>query len=264
MPIYTRQCPICNKNIDYTHLPSFEEAIRANKPCISCGKRKNGMPIEKVDLLKKMIVDGLFKKDIMRELEISDAQYRHLISKFDLKTNKETSIKIIDAEVGLAECSECHRILPLEENFFFKVKTNGYRFYQTYCYDCHYKKRNDHLTNDRGAFLKESYSSLKSGAKQKGIPFTISKEDYINQYYAQNGKCFYTDLEMVCRAGEGTHRYALSVDKIIPEIGYTKQNVVFCCYKINTCKLDLTLEEIKKWMPSWYERIEKFLGKNHD
>jgi hypothetical protein len=48
------------------------------------------------------------------------------------------------------------------------------------------------------------------------------------------------------------------VDKIIPQKGYVKNNFVFAINKINTCKNDLSLEEIEKWMPDWYDRIIKF------
>jgi CRISPR/Cas system Type II protein with McrA/HNH and RuvC-like nuclease domain len=84
----------------------------------------------------------------------------------------------------------------------------------------------------------------------------------MEQYHSQNGVCFYTDKEMVCKVGEGKNRDSLSIDKIIPEKGYVKGNVVFCLNRINMAKNDLSLEEIQKWMPEWYSRIEKFLG-NH-
>ena len=45
--------------------------------------------------------------------------------------------------------------------------------------------------------------------------------------------------------------------KDIPELGYTKGNVVICTKKINICKSSLTMEEIKKWMPPLYKKIIK-------
>ena len=260
MPTYARQCPICNKDINYTHLASFETAVKTNKPCVSCGKRKNGFSFEKVELFKQMIADGYFTDEIKNILRATDAQYKYLISKFDLKSNKKTTIKIVDEENKLAQCSECDRILPLEDNFFFKVKKNGYKFYQTYCYDCHYKKRNNHINSSLDVFLQERYSHIKQSSKKKNIIFSISKEDFIKQYNNQNGLCFYTDLPMICLYGHGKQRDAVSVDKIIPEKGYAKGNVVFCLNRINMAKHDFSLEEIQKWMPDWYNRIQKFLG----
>lgn len=67
---------------------------------------------------------------------------------------------------------------------------------------------------------------------------------------------------MVCELGSGKHKNSLSIDKIIPEKGYVLGNIIFLSNKINTCKNDLSLEEIKQWMPSWYERINKFIKNN--
>lgn len=50
--------------------------------------------------------------------------------------------------------------------------------------------------------------------------------------------------------------YVLFIKRFPKEDGnYVSGNVVFCINKVNTCKNDLSLEEIEKWMPSWYERI---------
>ena len=258
MPKYSRQCPICNKQLSYAHASSFSAAKKGDKPCLSCGRRKNAMSFEKIQSMKEMIMDGKFQDEILQELNITNSQYKYVITKFKLKSNKRSSIKIVDKVNKLAQCSKCNDIISLDGNFPLKTKKSGYQYYWTYCYDCHYKKRNAHLSNDRNAFLGEAFSALRSTSKTKKIPFTISKEEFILQYNNQNGKCFYTDLEMVCRAGEGTHRYAMSVDKIVPEKGYVLGNVVFCCYKINTCKLDLTLDEMKEWMPKWHSRIMEF------
>lgn len=213
---------------------------------------------EKKDLFKRLIKEGYNKKLIIVKLNLTEGQYRYLLGKLNLKTNKFTSLQIIDKENELAKCSECNRILKIKENFTLVTKKTGYTFYQTYCYDCRYDKRNKHYNNNRVAFLKDTYSSLKSSAKTKNVKFNISQEEFINQYNNQNGKCFYTDINMICKYGAGTDRYALSVDKIIPKEGYIKGNLVFCCYKINTCKLDLSLDEIKQWMPGWYDRIFHF------
>ena len=100
---------------------------------------------------------------------------------------------------------------------------------------------------------------MKTHAHKCQVPFTISIQDFILQYENQNGKCFYSDIPMECVFGQGKLRYALSVDKIIPEKGYIKGNVVFCINVINMSKNDLSLEEIKQWMPDWYKRIIIFI-----
>jgi hypothetical protein len=47
----------------------------------------------------------------------------------------------------------------------------------------------------------------------------------------------------------------------IPQKGYCKGNVVFTTHRINTCKCDLSLDEIKEWMSPWYQKIKDFAMK---
>lgn len=54
----------------------------------------------------------------------------------------------------------------------------------------------------------------------------------------------------------------MSIDRLIPENGYVKENIVLCIYKANTVKNDLTLSELKEWIPSWYKKIERKLKMN--
>ncbi len=82
-------------------------------------------------------------------------------------------------------------------------------------------------------------------------------------YNLQKGKCFYTAYALVCKFGEGLDRDALSFDRLIPELGYVQGNVVLCTQKANTIKSDLTLQEIKKWLPSWFKKMIKILKDNN-
>lgn len=109
-------------------------------------------------------------------------------------------------------------------------------------------------------FLKYKFSRTISYSRRKGVKCDLDLEYFLYLYDIQQGKCFYTDMEMTCCAGKGIMRSALSIDRIIPENGYTKGNVVLCCNIINMSKTNLTLEEIEKWMPSWYIRITNWLN----
>lgn len=258
---FERKCPICGKSIFYSHRGSFIKTLNANKPCISCNNnRKNSLPEATVLSFKKMIEEGLFKKDIIKVLNITPSQYKYLISKLKLFSNSERAIKIVDKENNLAQCSICNKISGLD-NFGFVVKKTGSAFYMTYCNECKYKKRNNLLNADIEKFLSTRFTNIKNASKHKNIIFSISKQDLIDQYNLQKGLCFYTNLPMTWVFGKGKQRDALSIDKIIPEKGYVKGNVVLCLNRINMAKNDLSLEEIKEWMPKWYKKIIKFLAK---
>jgi hypothetical protein len=57
---------------------------------------------------------------------------------------------------------------------------------------------------------------------------------------------------------------SMSVDKIIPENGYTIGNIVLCQKRINTMKGDATLSEMELWMPEWWKRIQNYIRKDID
>lgn len=154
----------------------------------------------------------------------------------------------------MKKCSRCGEDKPLKEYWLNRAnKPNPYRL--TYCNTCRYKQNNANLNSSVDKFLSDRYNRLVLRARNKNIQLTITKEEFIELYHSQNGKCFYTDINMVCRVGDGGNRYSMSIDKIIPELGYTKNNTVLCINKANTIKNDCSLEEIREWMPEWYERI---------
>lgn len=260
--IFKRNCPNCNIVIEYIHKPSFDKAEESNKLCLSCIKKYKSFYTEDyIDNFQKLLAEGLFKHDIIEKLNITDEQYKYIIYKYGLKSNKATSINIINDQAKLAICSFCNLIKPLD-NFELCKKKNGYTFYKTYCNTCRSQKRNEYINSDIDKFLAQRLIVIKASAKKDNLPFSLSKEDLIDQYNLQNGLCFYTDIPMIWVVGEKKNRDALSVDKIIPTNGYIKDNIVLCLNRINMAKNDLSLEEIQKWMPLWYERIQKFLMKN--
>jgi len=146
---------------------------------------------------------------------------------------------------------------PLSE-FLYNRRGQKYEYRFTYCLDCRKKQLNDNLNNNLDSFLCDVYNRTRLRAIKSGIPFTITREQFLAQFHAQFGKCFYTDEVLVCRVGEGKSRNACSVDKIIPGVGYILGNVVFCTNRANTAKSDFNLSEIAKWMPDWHARIISF------
>jgi hypothetical protein len=73
-------------------------------------------------------------------------------------------------------------------------------------------------------------------------------------YVAQMGKCFYTGTELKFNQ---TISNAISVDRVDQSKGYLEGNVVLTTVKINSVKLDATLEEMRTWMPKWAKAIEE-------
>lgn len=106
---------------------------------------------------------------------------------------------------------------------------------------------------------KERSAKIARRAREAGIDFDLTGEFLEGLWNAQNGLCFYTDYPMVSKLGVGISGNTLSVDKIVPSLGYVQTNVVLCTQRANTIKNNLTLEEMKLWMPAWYARIESLI-----
>lgn len=214
--------------------------------------------------LKKQDIDkiltfhskGLTNREIEKEIKIG----RKTISKY-LKLNalysnwdKREEVKIVDDKH--AQCSDCGDIKPIEE-FQHNRKGQKYEYRFSFCNRCRKKRVYLNLNSNIDKYLKDRFNKLKRRASTKKIKFNISFDMFKNQFNDQKGKCFYTDELMHCVVGEGLKRNSLSIDKLVPELGYVADNVVFCTHKVNTIKSDLSMDELQKWIPKWYNKIKK-------
>lgn len=210
-----------------------------------------------LDKLKLLHSQGLANREIARELEVHHGSVAFNLKKLGLSCN--TANQPIDmVSATEARCKICKEIKSINE-FQWGRKGQKYEYKFSYCNICRKKQVYLNLNSDINKFLADRFNRMKRRAQKNNIPFSVSKEEFINQFNIQNGLCFYTDTKMVCEVGSDLHRDSMSVDKIIPDKGYVIGNIVFATNRINTCKNDLSLEEMQKWMPEWYKRIEKFL-----
>lgn len=196
-------------------------------------------------------------REIARELKIHHNTVRYWLNKNNLKAHY-FGLPIDMVSEDTARCRKCLEIKSLNE-FQYGRKGREYEYRFSYCNLCRSKQIRSNLNSDIIKFLNNHYNYTKRRAKKNNILFDITKFQYIEQYHSQNGLCFYTDEKMICQFGNGKHRNSLSIDRIVPPKGYVSGNFVFCSNKINTCKNDLILDEIKKWMPDWYQRIMDYL-----
>ena len=74
--------------------------------------------------------------------------------------------------------------------------------------------------------------------------YQVLKDIYNNQ----KGLCYYTNLEMNANGYQENDQFCFVVDRIIPENGYVKENMVFCCNAINKIKSSFTIPELKWWV----------------
>lgn len=88
------------------------------------------------------------------------------------------------------------------------------------------------------------FYSAKKRAKADGIPFEITKED-IYALYPSDSKCPIFGIDLVPAVGI-TKENSPSLDRIIPEKGYVKGNIIVVSHKANRIKNNATLEDLKK------------------
>jgi hypothetical protein len=90
-------------------------------------------------------------------------------------------------------------------------------------------------------------------SKKKNLPFDLTTDYLIELFESQDKKCYYTGKELTLHSTRGDghqifklgkYHYQASLDRLIPERGYIKGNVVWCGWLVNTCKNLLTEQEL--------------------
>lgn len=146
---------------------------------------------------------------------------------------------------GKIKCWKCGKIKSVSE----------FPKHVSYCNAC----QKEHTRNYRKNLSIKKYlhlrqTLLRNSATRKHIPFSLPTNYLFELYKKQNGKCFYTDEELP-KGFSKNLKFSLSVDRVNNENGYVRDNVVLCLGWVNRSKCNFDFEEIKKWMPLWYEKI---------
>lgn len=90
-------------------------------------------------------------------------------------------------------------------------------------------------------------SLSKKRAAKRGLDFNISKDYILDLFREQDGKCFYSGVSMniVKEDGEIFHDpLKMTLDCIQPSLGYTKGNVVWCAFCVNSFKQKMSIDQM--------------------
>lgn len=193
------------------------------------------------------------------------------------------------------KCTLCNEIKPLES--FAKGKsTNSTNFhagvtpkYKAECKTCAAKRQKEwrhanpgywKIANDKSIkgkinkypederYLVSAIRTRISNAKQnsKRNPerdFNIDTDYMYDLFKEQKGKCPLTGIELLV---DKSHPYSLSIDKIVPELGYTQGNVQWTCWAANRAKGDMSTSNFinmcKQVVLQSVETIEKGSSKS--
>ena len=180
-----------------------------------------------------------------------------LINKITKEKARQRWSKIVDS--GKMKCSRCNEVRPLSGFRLLsksQIEKRGYVAYISHCNECDAKRtalyKNNKIKTIQGKvdFL---FSNISRRCRDKNHKLDFGKEYLIHLWEKQGGKCFYTDVKMSL----GSHNsrkdlYNLnfknvSVDRVDSRIGYTKDNIVLCCWGVNNMKQQMDYDEFIKW-----------------
>lgn len=107
---------------------------------------------------------------------------------------------------------------------------------------------------ERFNFFRRKLTEANSRTKKNNKDGTdLDYMEYWDVLLKQEFKCALTGIDMVFE----THSpWSLSVDCIIPELGYTLNNIQFVCWAANRAKGDLNKEDFKVLIEGLYKNVK--------
>ncbi len=98
--------------------------------------------------------------------------------------------------------------------------------------------------------IKRLLGMAKNRAKTKGLPFNLDLDYLLGLWEENDGCCEISGIPIeLGRSEKGkTHPYAPSLDRITPDLGYTKGNVRIICYQMNIALSEFGLEQFEEFI----------------
>jgi len=142
------------------------------------------------------------------------------------------------------KCLNCGEVIPEERRSDVKWCSN--RCGNAFRRKDHYKKNPEYYARKRleadSKVENRILTRIKSRAKRDGIQFDLDLEDIIVPI-----KCPVLGIQIITIPRGGCNQYGSpSVDRIIPELGYTKGNIRVISGRANLLKSNATVEELEK------------------
>jgi len=116
------------------------------------------------------------------------------------------------------------------------------------CTPCNKRKHYDACRKRPAWRVGQLLSAAKNRATTKGLDFDLDRKYIQKLWDDQSGTCLLTGQPFVLVTGEGTNPYAPSLDRVIPELGYTRGNVRLICFQMNMAINEFGLEQFETLM----------------
>ena len=167
-------------------------------------------------------------------------------------------------------CSRCSQTKSIDEFYRRKAAKDGHQERCKSCQDKYYysyKEKNlekvrayvkeynarPESKEKRKPYMEEWYrksprqslrASLLNVRKRKNMPDdAVTLDELCEMFERQQGKCALSGIEMTWRKGKITAT-SISIDRIDPDVGYSKTNVRLVCYAINAFRGRMTDDEM--------------------
>jgi hypothetical protein len=194
------------------------------------------------------------RKDIDEQSVITD-YFNKRVHTSDEETSSTTTTTITTTTVTTIKkqrleyrrCTKCRITKPIDMFFTRKnTKNKGLKIFL--CKSCDHISYARYRRTLKGA-LKSMFHTcthtakkrLKRGRKEAGI-CSLTYEELLEQYRAQRGYCYYFPTKKMSFAPHSTH--SISLERLNPELGYSKENIVLCCCEFNVSRT-WTVEKIR-------------------
>ena len=154
-------------------------------------------------------------------------------------------------------CTGCNQILPIEGFGRRKYKSRHHGTYlrpTSQCLLCQTarsreaRKKNPTYWSQRYNKIKSTFPGIihhrLSHWKSRDKKFNLTVEYLISLHEKQKGRCYYTGQLLNIFGGQGKPTpNSISLDRLDPNKGYTKENVVWCTFLVNSMKQNLTEDQ---------------------
>lgn len=169
------------------------------------------------------------------------------------KQKRENWEKIL--QENKMECRTCKTLKTLD--LFSKRKNIEYAMWVTECRVCENTRKNKVMhkrANDKGLEwnINQILRSINNRTKKSKLIVDIDLTYLVELFNNQNGICPYSGRKIQFDINS---QERLSLDRKDSTKGYTKDNVVWCCWQANNIKQDLNEEDFKSWITDIYNTI---------
>jgi len=168
---------------------------------------------------------------------------------------------------GKKKCFKCKSFKKTDE---FSKNRNSKDGFSKLCKECYsnydcvkngYKKKSSILKTDIVKYFEYKTNSFKTKCKLKNLNFDLDNDILYQIFIKQNKKCYYSGIEMKHNVGCSDYN-SISVDRLNPELGYIKENVVLVAFNINSLKGMMNEQEFKEFLDKIIPNLVEYKNKN--